>query len=700
MCVDVLVDLVGTLRPCLLPRLDFDCLFRRRGLDCRSLCPRALLPSSRRHLTHGLLGSIPPRLLFDGDSLPRRLLRQLPSKPFLGRCDLTRSVLGCVSPRLLFNGNSLPRRLLGQLPSKPFFGRCDLTHSVLGCVSPRLLFNGNNLPRRLLRQLPSKPFLGRCDLTRGLLACVPPRLPFDGDSLPRRLLRQLPSKLFFGRCDLTRSLLACVPPRLLFNGRGLLGRLLDSRRNPPLDLLIRPPSRLFFSLRDPTRGLLGGFPPRLVLSENYLPGGLVGRLAPHPLFSRCDLQRGLLACVPPRLPFDGDSLPRRLLRQLPSKLFFGRCDLTRSLLACVPPRLLFNGRGLLGRLLDSRRNPPLDLLIRPPSRLFFSLRDPTRGLLGGFPPRLVLSENYLPGGLVGRLAPHPLFSRCDLQRGLLGCVPARLLFGERSLPGRLLGQLPSSLLARLLDRHGNPAPNLLICPPPGLLLRFCDLTRGLLAHFPPSPLFGVSNQASGLLGGLVRHCLRRRHRLPHRVFAGFPSCLRRGHGVQLCRRSPRLLVSVQLPLALFNRSAPGRLLLGVHVALDQPLPILGQRLGLILSPHPCGHPRKATYGACPNTTTPQGIPQDLRPESGSARVVQLRTDERWAAGGRSAKRLAGYRRRVAVADTERRVAFGQQTPSQRYKGGARPLNVAGRRRRHIGRIGAESHFNAFAPLRP
>ena len=436
-------------RPCF--RLDCDCSFRRRGLGCLSLCPHALLLSSR--------------------------------------CDLTRGFLGCFAPRPLVNGSSVSRRLLGRLPPKPLFRRGDLTRRLLGCFPPRPLFNGNSLPCRLLGHLPSK---------------------------------------------------------LLFNGRGLLGQLLDGRRNPPLNLLIRPPPRLLFNLRDLTGGLLG---------------------SDH-------------------------------------------------------PRLLFNGRGLLGQLLDSRRNPPLDLLIRPPPRLLFNLRDLTRGLLGCFPPRLLLGDNNLPGRLVGRLAPRPLFSRCDLPRGLLGCFPPRLLLGERSLPGRLLGQLPANLLARLFDRHGNPAPNLLICPQPRPLLCFCDLTRGRLARFPPSPLLGVGNQPGDLLCGLVRHCLRRRDRLRHRFFAGLPA-LRRGHGVQrcpLCRRSPRLLANVELPLAFFDRFAPGRFLLGVHVALDQPLPVLGQRLGgLILSPRPRGHSREATYGVCPGATTPQGIPQDLRPESGPPR---------------------------------------------------------------------------------
>ena len=544
--------------------------------------------------------------------------RLLPSS----RSAFSRRLLACLRPVLLvcvdvlvhfvgtFRSSSLPRfdcdyfyrrRVLGGRSPFPrtlvLSSRCDLTRGLLGSFPPHL-FNGSSLTRRLLRHLPSELFFSRCDLTRGLLGSFPPHL-FNGSSLTRRLLRHLPSELFFSRCDLTRGLLGSFPPHL-FNGSSLTRRLLRHL-----------PSELFFSRCDLTRGLLGSFPPHL---------------------------------------FNGSSLTRRLLRHLPSELFFSRCDLTRGLLGSFPPHLFFNCRGLLGQLLDSRRNPPLDLLIRPPTRLFFSLRDLTSGLLGCFPPRLLLSDNNLPDGLVGRLASRPLFSRCDQMRDLLGSFPPHLLFNGRGLLGHLFGQLPSNLLARLLDRHGNPAPNLLIGPPPGPLLRFCDLTRGLLARFPPSPLFSVGNQPRGPLCSLVRHSLRECDRLRDRVFAGVPSCLRRGEGVQRCprrRRLLRLLASLQLPLALFDCSAPGRFLLGVHVALDQPLPVLGQRLGgLILSPQPRGHSREATYCVWLRATTPQGISQDLRTESrlSACRPLLRRGSQQHDPQLTSAPRRAGHTR--------------------------------------------------------
>src|SRR5207237_608347 len=155
----------------------------------------------------------------------------------------------------------------------------------------------------------------------------------------------------------------------------------------------------------------------------------------------------------------------------------------------------------------------------------------------------LFNGNSLPRRLLGHLPSKLFFSRCDLTGSLLGSFPPHLLFNGRSL------------LGHLLDSRRNQSLALLIRPPPRLFFTLLDLTRGLLAGFPSSPLFSVSN--GGLLGGLVRQCLRRR-------------CLRRCHGVQLCRRWPRLLANVQLPLALFDRFAPGRFLLGVHVALDQP----------------------------------------------------------------------------------------------------------------------------------
>jgi hypothetical protein len=76
---------------------------------------------------------------------------------------------------------------------------------------------------------------------------------------------------------------------------------------------------------------------------------------------------------------------------------------------------------------------------------------------------------------------------------------------------------------------------------------------------------------------------------------------------------------MRLPLARLDRFAPSLLLLRVHVAMDQPLAILGQRLGgRILSPPPRSHSKKTMRGASPNANPPRRIRQDLRTGSTTA----------------------------------------------------------------------------------
>src|SRR5207245_1481992 len=82
-----------------------------------------------------------------------------------------------------------------------------------------------------------------------------------------------------------------------------------------------------------------------------------------------------------------------------------------------------------------------------------------------------------------------------------------------------------------------------------------------------------------LRSGLADHCL-----LENLVL------LRRALDCFGLRRRPLRLLGRLLAFALFDRVAPRLLDLRVHVALNQPLTILGQRIRrLTLSPQPCGH---------------------------------------------------------------------------------------------------------------
>jgi hypothetical protein len=116
-------------------------------------------------------------------------------------------------------------------------------------------------------------------------------------------------------------------------------------------------------------------------------------------------------------------------------------------------------------LLLSRRDLAPNLLGRLPPHPLFSRSNPPSGLLGCLTSnplaRFVDRGGNAPPNLLGRLPPYLLLSRSNAPFSLCGCFLPHLLFKDSNLPGRLLRCFPSSVLARLLNRGSKPVSGLL-----------------------------------------------------------------------------------------------------------------------------------------------------------------------------------------------------------------------------------------------